>query len=74
VGVGDSLRFLRKTTGVLDFVRQFVGSRGKYAPDDLVEGLAPYAADPEYGIRGLHIYTFNQVPDTESWRLGRLDR
>jgi methylenetetrahydrofolate reductase (NADPH) len=74
VGVGDSLRFLRKTTGVLDFVRQFVGSRGKYAPDDLVEGLAPYADDPDYGIRGLHIYTFNQVPDTESWRRGRLDR
>ena len=73
VGVGDSVRFLRKTSGVLGFVRQIIGSRGKYTPDDLIEGLAPYAEDPEYGIRGVHIYTFNQVPDTEAWREGRLD-
>ena len=72
VGVGDSVRFLRKTTGVLGFVRQLVGSRGKYTPNDLVEGLGPHADDPEYDIRGIHIYTFNQVPDTESWRLERL--
>lgn len=68
VGVGDSIRFLQKTTGVLDFVRQLVGSRGMYSPDALVDGLAPYASNPDYGIRGLHIYTFNEVPDTESWR------
>ncbi|MFT4923665.1 MAG: methylenetetrahydrofolate reductase (NADPH) [Haloarculaceae archaeon] len=74
VGVGDSVRFLRKTSGILGFIRQFIGSRGKYTPDDLVEGLEAYAADPEYGIRGIHIYTFNQVPDTESWRLDKLDR
>ncbi|GAB6863063.1 methylenetetrahydrofolate reductase [Haloplanus litoreus] len=73
VGVGDSIRFLRKTSGIVGFVRQLVGSRGKYTPDALVDGLAPYADDPEYGIRGLHIYTFNQVADTEAWRRGRLD-
>jgi len=72
VGVGDSIDFLKKTSGVLGFVRQLVGSRGKYTPDALVDGLAPYADDPDYGIRGLHVYTFNQVPDTEEWRLGRL--
>lgn len=72
VGVGDSVRFLKKTSGILGFIRQFIGSRGKYEPDELVDGLAPYAADPKYGIRGLHIYTFNQVPDTEDWRTGRL--
>ena len=72
VGVGDSVRFLRKTSGVLGFVRQLVGSRGKYTPDELVDGLAPYATDPEYGIRGVHIYTFNQSADTESWRRERI--
>ncbi|MFB6196459.1 MAG: methylenetetrahydrofolate reductase [Haloplanus sp.] len=72
VGVGDSVRFLRKTSGILGFVRRLVGSRGKYTPDALVDGLAPFATDPDYGIRGLHIYTFNQVPDTEEWRRGRL--
>jgi methylenetetrahydrofolate reductase (NADPH) len=73
VGVGDSIGFLRKTTGVVDFVRQLIGSRGKYTPDKLIDGLAPYVGDPDYGIIGVHIYTFNQVPDTESWRRERLD-
>lgn len=73
VGVGDSVRFLRKTSGILGFVRQLVGSRGTYTPDDLVDGLAPYATDPEYDLMPAHIYTFNQVPDTEDWRHDRLD-
>ena len=73
VGVGDSVRFLQKTTGILDFVKQFFGSRGKYTPDTLVNELAPYVVDPEHSIRGLHIYTFNQVPDTEAWRTIRLE-
>jgi methylenetetrahydrofolate reductase (NADPH) len=72
VGVGDSIGFLRKTTGIVDFVRQLIGSRGKYTPDKLIDGLAPYTGDPEYGIEGVHIYTFNQVSDTESWRRERL--
>ncbi|WP_435069109.1 methylenetetrahydrofolate reductase [Haloplanus sp. C73] len=70
VGVGDSIRFLRKTSGVLGFLRQLVGSRGTYTPDNLVDGLVPYAS--EYDVRGLHIYTFNQVSDTEAWRRERL--
>ena len=72
VGVGDSIKFLRKTTGVLGFVKQLVGSRGVYEPDDLVDGLAPYVDDDHYNLRGIHIYTFNQTPDTESWRAERL--
>jgi methylenetetrahydrofolate reductase (NADPH) len=28
--------------------------------------------DDEYKIDGVHIYTFNQTPDTEDWRRGRL--
>jgi methylenetetrahydrofolate reductase (NADPH) len=72
VGVGDSVKFLRKTTGVVDFVRQIVGSRGTYKPDELVDGLGPYADDEEYKISGIHIYTFNQTKDTEDWRRGRL--
>jgi len=73
VGVGDSMKFLRKTTGILGTVRQLVGSRGTYEPDDLVDGLAPFIDDEEYNIRGIHIYTFNQTPDTEAWRHRRLD-
>jgi methylenetetrahydrofolate reductase (NADPH) len=73
VGVGDSIKFLRKTTGILGFVKQLVGSRGTYEPDELIDGLAPYVGDDEYNIRGVHIYTFNQTPDTEKWRHKRLD-
>ncbi|KZX46397.1 methylenetetrahydrofolate reductase [Haloarcula sp. K1] len=73
VGVGDSIKFLRKTTGILGFVKQLVGSRGTYEPDELIDGLAPYVGDDEYNIRGVHIYTFNQTPDTEKWRHNRLD-
>jgi methylenetetrahydrofolate reductase (NADPH) len=72
VGVGDSIKFLQKTTGVLGFVKQLVGSRGTYEPDALIDGLAPYVGDDEYKIDGVHIYTFNQTPDTEDWRRGRL--
>ncbi|WP_372911327.1 methylenetetrahydrofolate reductase [Salinigranum sp.] len=72
VGVGDSVRFLKKTTGVVGFVRQLVSSRGKYTPDELVEGLAPHADDPSCGLRGVHLYTFNQVSDLESWRRSRV--
>jgi methylenetetrahydrofolate reductase (NADPH) len=72
VGVGDSIKFLQKTTGVLGFVKQLVGSRGSYKPDRLIDGLAPYVDDDDYRIEGIHIYTFNQTPDTEDWRHGRL--
>ena len=71
IGVGDSLSYLRKTTGIVDFIRQFVGSRGQYTPDDFVEGIAPQYGI-EGGIDGVHLYTFNQVQDTESWRRGYL--
>ncbi|MBX0349847.1 MULTISPECIES: methylenetetrahydrofolate reductase [Haloarcula] len=74
VGVGDSIKFLRKTTGVVGFIRQLVGSRGTYKPDDLIDGLAPYVDDEEYNISGVHIYTFNQTPDTMSWRYERLEK
>lgn len=68
VGVGDSVRFLQKTSGVLDFIKRFIGSRGKYTPEKLVRGIAPYTAVEEHNIAGIHIYTFNQSADTEAWR------
>ena len=74
VGVGDSIAFLKKTTGILGFVRQLISSRGKFKPDELVDGLAPYVNDETYDIRGVHIYTFNQTADAESWRLESLPK
>jgi methylenetetrahydrofolate reductase (NADPH) len=64
IGVGDSARFLKKHTSVL--ARFF--KPGGYSPDDLVRWLAPYLGDRAYSIAGFHIYTFNQVENTEKWR------
>jgi methylenetetrahydrofolate reductase (NADPH) len=64
VGVGDSVRFLKKQTGLFGMLLK----PGGYSPDGLVERLAPYAGDEHYGILGLHLYTFNQVEGTERWR------
>ena len=73
VGVGDSINFLKKTTGILGFIRELVGSRGTYKPDKLIDGLAPYVDDEEINIKGVHMYTFNQTSDMEEWRQKRLD-
>lgn len=73
VGVGDSVRFLKKTTGVLSFIRQLVGSRGTYRPDDLVNAIDEAAANSATRISGVHVYTFNEAEATEAWRLKRLE-
>lgn len=64
VGVGDSVRFLRKQAGLMGMLLK----SGGYSPDDLVERLAPYAGDARYNVAGFHLYTFNQVESTELWR------
>jgi methylenetetrahydrofolate reductase (NADPH) len=64
VGVGDSVRFLRKQSGLVGMLLK----PGGYSPDELVERLVPYAGDRHYDIAGLHLYTFNQVESTEQWR------
>jgi methylenetetrahydrofolate reductase (NADPH) len=64
VGVGDSVRFLKKQTGLVRMLLK----PGGYSPDELLERLAPYASDELYDIVGLHLYTFNQVESTEQWR------
>lgn len=64
IGLGDSMRFLRKQTGLAG---RLFRPRG-YSPDALIEGLSPYVGDPEYGVRGFHINTFNHVEETEGWR------
>jgi methylenetetrahydrofolate reductase (NADPH) len=64
VGVGDSVRFLKKQAGLVGILLK----PGGYSPDGLVGTLAPYAGDKHYDIAGLHLYTFNQVESTEQWR------
>lgn len=65
IGVRDARRFVRKN---LALVGRLMHSPGLYRPDALLATLAPALADPAVGIRGLHVYTFNQVEATETWR------
>jgi len=66
IGIGDSLRFLRKNGS---FAGRFF--RG-FSPDPLVDGLGPVLGSGK--VAGFHVFTFNDVEDTEAWRQERLRR
>jgi methylenetetrahydrofolate reductase (NADPH) len=68
VGLGDSVRYLRKQHGVASHLLS------GYTPDELVAGLAPVVADPASGVRGWHLFTFNEIEKTEAWRRELLAR
>lgn len=66
IGIGDSLRFLRKNGS---FTGRLLRPGG-FSPDPLVDGLGRGA---ERGrVVGFHVFTFNDVEDTEAWRRARL--
>ena len=66
VGLGDSMRFLAKQSGVVSHLM-----RG-YVPDDLVRELASCLDDDRLRVRGWHLFTFNEVEPTERWRQRQL--
>jgi len=63
VGVGESTRFLADHASW--FAR--LASPG-YSPERLVARVAREVGDPQYAVSGLHVFTFNQVAETEAWR------
>lgn len=63
VGVGESTRFLTKHAGW--FAR--LASPG-YTPERLLARVAKEVGGPGHGLAGLHVFTFNQVAETEAWR------
>jgi methylenetetrahydrofolate reductase (NADPH) len=70
IGVADTHRFLAKN---IRFVARLVRSGGYYRPDALLEGIAPSIADPSANISGFHLYLFNAVEVTETWRRAKLE-
>ncbi|NIM69205.1 MAG: methylenetetrahydrofolate reductase [Xanthomonadales bacterium] len=64
IGVGDSLRFLRRKR---DAVARFL-SASVYTPDALLRALAPLLHEESLDIAGCHVFSFNQVEQTEAWR------
>ncbi|MCU1391891.1 MAG: metF [Ilumatobacteraceae bacterium] len=62
LGVGASLRYLRKNRAVVSKL----AAPGGYDPMDL---LAPMAGDLDrLGVSALHVFTFNQVANTVAWQ------
>lgn len=64
IGVGDSLRFLRKKSSIAAELMK----SSTYRPDELVMDIARYQAMPETNVAGYHLFCFNQVESTENWR------
>ncbi len=70
IGVGESTRFLAKHKGT--FAR--LAAPGGWTGQTFLEECAGLAARPESLIEGLHIFTFNQIAETEAWRQDLLAR
>jgi methylenetetrahydrofolate reductase (NADH) len=70
IGLGESVRFLRAQRGLL---RRFLSPR-RYTPTNLLEQLSPTFADPRARVGGIHVYTFNELKETETWRRQLVDR
>jgi methylenetetrahydrofolate reductase (NADPH) len=69
-GAADSARFLAGHTEW--FLR--LGTPGGYNPDKLLSRMAATFAAPGASVVGLHLFTFNQVQQTEQWRRELLAR
>ena len=65
IGVGQSVRFLKSHASA--FAR--IAAPGGFSPDKFLRKASPAFADPELNVAGLHLFTFNQVAETEAWRL-----
>ena len=64
IGVGDSLRFLRKKSQVAaELMKSSI-----YNPDKLVKSISEYKGIANINLAGYHIFCFNQIEITEKWR------
>ena len=70
IGVGESTRFLVKHRGT--FAR--LASPGGFTGERFLEKCAPAVGEPGAKVEGLHVFTFNQIAETEAWRTDLIDR
>ncbi|MFE7173238.1 5,10-methylenetetrahydrofolate reductase [Streptomyces sp. NPDC057616] len=70
IGVGESTRFLtRHPSWFLRFA-----APGGYSPEKLLSRAQEALTAPSAGVAGLHLFTFNQIAETERWRRALLER
>jgi methylenetetrahydrofolate reductase (NADPH) len=70
IGVGDSTRFLSKQKGLMTRLV----APGGFTGESFLTKCAATVGEPEARVDGLHVYTFNQLAETEEWRQGWLRR
>jgi methylenetetrahydrofolate reductase (NADPH) len=62
IGVGPSLRYLRKQRGLMTLFRSPADTAVTFR-----DALAPHVGDPGRGIAGFHWFTFNDLLGTRHW-------
>jgi methylenetetrahydrofolate reductase (NADPH) len=62
IGVGPSLRFVRKQRGLTGLFRSPFASAARFYDD-----VAPLVGNVRYGIAGFHFFTFNELLATRTW-------
>jgi len=70
IGVGESTRYLAKNKGM--FAR--IAAPGGFTGERFVLDCAQSVGGSRAGVEGLHVFTFNQVAETERWRTELIDR
>jgi methylenetetrahydrofolate reductase (NADPH) len=70
IGVGDSTKFLVKHKGT--FAR--LAAPGGFTGERFLTDCAPALGSPDAFVEGLHVFTFNQVAETEAWRRDLVER
>jgi methylenetetrahydrofolate reductase (NADPH) len=66
IGVGPSLRFLRKQRGL----RSLLSRRS--TADRLYDGLEPLLDEPHMNVAGFQYFTFNELTETWKWHQNKL--
>ncbi len=70
IGVGESTKFLAKNKGL--FAR--LAAPGGFTGESFLEKCAPALGEDGALVEGLHVFTFNQIGETEAWRTDLLRR
>ena len=70
IGVGESTRFLAKHKGT--FAR--LAAPGGFTGERFLDKVSSAVSDPAMLVEGLHVFTFNQIEETEAWRRDLLAR
>ena len=70
IGVGESAKFLSKNRGL--FAR--IAMPGGFDPLRFLDRAAGVLGRDDMNVAGLHLFTFNQVAETERWRVAQLAR